>query len=118
MSERGTTNRRGRLSTLRQLLRDHPDDPRAWYWEIRIKTLTYCVDRHGDGESEPHDPDDYRPRPERVGTRQPVRGVRSREEIRSILLRIAAPDPGERLWHRVFRVIQGALWPNPPVSVL
>ena len=55
------STRRHRLANVKCLLLDHPDDPRASYREARIRALTFCIERYGDGGSSfgPDNPDRY-----------------------------------------------------------
>ena len=92
-----TTTRRERLETAQRRLREHPDDPRKWYWHVQVKVLTFIVSAYGDGV-------DFVARPSTGSTPVPLRGpkgrspgIRNRSEIRTILDRIAATNDVESL---------------------
>ena len=110
MSRRDGSTRHDRLATLQQRLRDQPDDPRAWYWQVRIKVLTYCVNKGGGEEAIGSEHD--RPPPAQFSPGERWPGIRSRQEIRKILRRIAAPDRGESPSLRAWRFVQHILGPG------
>lgn len=80
-----------RLERVQATLQRDPANPRAWFWRMQAKILTYFVRRYGDGPcvtdtfpAEPH-------RPQAAYTRRPLRQARplhSPQQIRDILWRI------------------------------
>ena len=45
--------RRQRLRSAEQLLGNSPDSPRAWYWQVQIKVLSFFLSVYGDFEQPP-----------------------------------------------------------------
>ena len=80
-----------RLERVQTTLQRDPANPRAWFWRMQEKILTYFVHRYGDG---PYLTDTFAAQPDRFGTtyvgRRPkqTQPLHSRQQIRDILWRI------------------------------
>ncbi len=99
--------RRERLEAALRRLQEHTDDPRACYWQIQAKVLSFVVSAYGDGLDVVVHPLDTAPQLPR-GPGDPSPRIRSRQEIRTILERIAAANEAESRWIHLWRGLRRA----------
>ena len=80
--------RRQRLRSAEQLFRSSPGSPRAWYWQVQIKVLTFFLSVYGDFEQPPKTRRSFPSTPVGMGSRD-ARRQKTPAELRTILESIA-----------------------------
>ncbi len=79
-----------RLEEAKRHLRSHPGS-NDWYWQVKVKILTFVVNVYGDFVDAPHRPQ-QRKSTGPLKFMGPKKDVKSADEIRKILERISAAN--------------------------